>query len=121
MRLLLKHGYTTGCSYGRNGYTQPYIELWQQPFHRWLAATIYHWYDMRVYRLPGFSWLERRLQNRHERRHPGDWTYLPLSCQQDMRCDHLSRLQRTTLATVNIDQETFDRLTPDWPKAQDPT
>lgn len=83
-----------------------YLTLWQQPLHRWLIATIYHWYDMCVYRLPGFRTLENLLHARHR----DDDRYVPLGCRQDLRCFHLRHQQRTTLATFEISTADVERL-----------
>jgi hypothetical protein len=109
MRFPNVHGYSLFTTYrvgdpvdgGRH-----HVELWTQPANRWMMARLYHWYDMRVYRLPGFRALERWLESRHA----DDDLYVPVSCQQDIRCDHLSRKGRRTLATVEISREVYEQL-----------
>jgi hypothetical protein len=83
------------------------LELWEQPLHRWLIAQIYHWYDMRIFKVPGFRKLERFLEARHK----GDpFLYLPLGVQQDCRCYSLTVKQKTILADVEVDKATRDRI-----------
>lgn len=80
--------------------------MWEQPVHRWLVASVYHWYDSLVWRLPGVRAYERW----QTRRHAGDDFYVPLTNRQDLRCHRLQGRSRVTLATVEIDQGTFNRL-----------
>jgi hypothetical protein len=83
------------------------LELWEQPLHRWLIAWAYHWYDMRIFKVPGFRALERLL----ERRHKGDpMIYIPLGAQQDCKCYSLTVRQKTVLARIEVDQDVRDRV-----------
>lgn len=84
------------------------VRLTTQPAHRWLAARIYHWYDMWVFKLPGFGLLESIKKWRFRNR-PAE-TYLPISAEQDLRCYHLAQRGKTELATLTIDEQTFNQL-----------
>lgn len=95
-------GFTTYSS-SRNRF---HVTLWTQPWYRRAVAAVYHWYDMRVFKVPGFRRLERWLEHRHR----GDDFYIPLSCQQDCRCHYLSERGKTELATFNIDEAMYDKL-----------
>jgi len=89
--------------YGRN--SKCYVlEVWTQPWLRWLLAEAYHWYDMRIYKVPGFGQLERWLQSRHR---DEEWTYVPLSCQQDIRCHFLAKRRKTVVATVQLTEQQY--------------
>jgi hypothetical protein len=83
-----------------------HLEFWTQPWLRWMWWQVYHWYDMRIYRVPGFKLLERFIWWFHRN---NDF-YIPLGAQQDCRCYELSIKRRTELARVDIDKETYDRL-----------
>lgn len=83
-----------------------YVTFYEQPLLPWLIAHVYHWYDMRVYRLPGFKLLERALKRLQG---GGEW-YVPLSARQDIRCYHLSRRKRTDLVTVEVAQEQYEKM-----------
>ena len=78
------------------GYT---VEVWQQSFWNWLMAAIYHWYDMRIYKVPGFKRLEKVLAWFH-RNEP--FIYIPLGCQQDLRCYDLDRKNKKVLAKFEV-------------------
>lgn len=78
------------------------VEVWQQPFWRWLVAVVYHWYDMRIYKVPGFKRLEAVLAWFH-RNEP--FIYVPLSCQQDIRCYDLDRKNKAVLATFEVTKD----------------
>ncbi len=80
--------------------------VWKQPTHRWLIAQIYHFYDMWIWKVPGFMTLEKWLQGRHR----GDDYYLPLSAQQDCKCFDLIEKQRIELARVAIDEDLYIAL-----------
>lgn len=99
MRMPLVHGYELMIG------NKMHVTFWQQPLHRWLMYEIYHWYDMRVFRLPGFKALERWLQRRSH-----DPMYVPLAARQDLRCYHLAKRGRVTLADIEIDHETYAKL-----------
>lgn len=75
------------------------VEVWQQPFWRWLAAVIYHWYDMRIGKVPGFKLVERTLWWFH-RNEP--FIYIPLGCQQDIKCYELTNKKRKVLAKFEV-------------------
>lgn len=75
------------------------VEVWQQPFWNWLVAGIYHWYDSRIYKVPGFKRLEKTLAWFH-RNEP--FEYIPLGCKQDIRCYHLDNKQRKVLAEFKV-------------------
>lgn len=86
-----------------------HVELWTQPLHHWLAAWAYHRYDMTVFRLPGFKALDNLILGWKLRRGGGELA-LPWSAEQDCRCYHLTQRQRTTLATLEVDEQTYRRL-----------
>lgn len=83
------------------------LVVWEQPLRRWLVAQAYHWYDMRIYKVPGFKALERFLEWRHK----GDpMLYIPLGCEQDCKCYFLTEKERTVLATFEITKEQRDQI-----------
>lgn len=83
------------------------LELWKQPWHRWLIAWIYHWYDMRIFKVPGFKKLERWLWDRAK----GDpLEYIPISARQDLTCYYLTERQRKTLVVLTITEEQYNSL-----------
>jgi len=113
MRLPIKRGFDIGRSVPIRHRSQPvrhHVVLWQQPWHRWAAAVVYHWYDMRVYKLPGFRLLERFKRWRWRNRDLD--FYLPIAAEQDCRCYFLSEKQRTVLAVIEVDEATYDKLKP---------
>lgn len=109
MRIPLKHDYTISVILGRDREKRFQVELWTQPWHRYLVAVAYHWYDMRICKVHGFKKLENWLMSRND----ADFLTIesfPLGCKQDLRCYHLSIKQRTVLARLPIDRETFKKL-----------
>lgn len=82
------------------------VEFWTQPLFWWLVANAYHWYDMRIYKVPGFKRLENWLWKGHE----DELFYMPLSCRQDLRCYDLDRKKKTVLAELEIDEETYEKV-----------
>lgn len=86
--------------------TRYYVTFYEQPLLPWVISRLYHWYDMRVYLLPGFTLLERLLK----RLQGGDEWYVPLSARQDIRCYHLERRKRTELVTVEVTQEQYEKM-----------
>jgi hypothetical protein len=95
-------GFTTFSS-GDNRYQ---VELWIQPWPRRVIAAAYHWYDMRIFKVPGFHLLERWLESRHH----GDDLYIPLSAEQDCRCYYLSQRDKTVVARLDIDEDTYNKM-----------
>ena len=87
------------------------VEVWQQPFWRWLAAVIYHWYNMRIGKVPGFKLVEKTLWWFH-RDEP--FIYVPLGCQQDIKCYHLSIKKRKVLAKFEV-KEDSEIVKASWP------
>ena len=91
------------------------ISLWAQPWHRWLIAEMYHWYSMKIFKVPGFRKLEKWLWNHYEKTHSADHylDYIPISNRQDLRCDYLQHKQRKVLATLDLTKEQFDGIRKD--------
>jgi len=113
MRLPLKRGWTLGyiSHVVGTGEKRYYVELFTQPWHRWLAARAYHWYDMRVFALPGFKTVEKVKLGYDTRRAvragtPEPWQVLPWSNDQDCRCEHLRERGRRVLGRLEIDADT---------------
>ena len=83
------------------------LEVYTQPTWRRIVAKIYHWYDMRIFRVPGFRRLERWLESRHE----GDpLLYVPLSCRHDIRCYDLTEAGRKTVVNTDITEEQYNKI-----------
>lgn len=78
------------------------VELWEQPLWYWLVATVYHWYDMRIYKVPGFKLVENALWWFH-RNEP--FIYLPLSAEQDCKCYYLTNKKRKVLAKFEVEKD----------------
>jgi hypothetical protein len=87
-----------------------HLTLWRQPWHRWLMFKIYHWYDMRMYKVPGFKTVERWLLYWEERRLPEDMISIPWGAKQDCRCYFLSEKQRKVLLNLEVTKEQYDGL-----------
>lgn len=83
-----------------------WIEVYAQPTWRRLVAAIYHWYDMRVFKVPGFKWLESQL----ERRQQDPDTYVPLSARQDIRCYDLHEAGRRRVVRIQVTKEQYDAI-----------
>jgi hypothetical protein len=73
-------------------------------------ARIYHWYDMRIFKVPGFKIVENWLLKLEERRHPGDDIVVPWGCNQDIRCYLLHEKQRKVLLNLEVTKEQYDNL-----------
>ena len=101
-------GWTVVKVYSKDSVTFK-VEVWEQPTWRWVRAAVYHWYDMRVYKVPGFRALERLLLAREH-----DEESMPLSCRQDERCYTLTHRNRVVLATVVVASNS-DIVTKTWP------
>lgn len=106
--MIKKRGFGVSTVYHLYTESRTYrLELWEQPLHRWLIAQAYHWYDMRVFKMPGF----KALENFIERRHKGDpLLYLPLSARQDCRCYDLMVKQRVVLASIEVSEDVRNRV-----------
>lgn len=84
-----------------------HVELWEQPLWRRAVHSVYHWYDMRIFKVPGFKLVENLLLWWQTR---GDGLEIPLSAKQDIRCYFLTRRGRRDLAVLEVDEETYRRL-----------
>lgn len=111
MKLPVKRGWTRYTS----GHDRYELALWTQPWHLWLWAKIYHWYDMRIYRVPGVKALTR-WQVRHHK-HPPDIDIeemcdrcTPLTNRQDLKCHDFMHRKRTQLVQVEVSEETYRAL-----------
>lgn len=98
----MKHGISLATIHGRDS-KRYVLEVWTQPRLRWLVAQVYHWYDMRIYKVPGFKRLENWLQSRYK----GSDIYVPLSCRQDIRCYFLKERGRKTAALVQLTEKEY--------------
>lgn len=93
-----------------------YVELFQQPRWNRLIGVIYHWYNMKVHKVPGFKVLEKFLEWRSLRKlkpkTPMEWfkNYLPLGVRQDLRGYELGEKNLVILARFDVDAETYQRL-----------
>lgn len=102
----MKTGYTAGKAYrGKN--VSPYVEIWQQPFWRWVIAEIYHWWEKHT----DFFMVKVSRWHRNQFQADGDFDYVPLVNRRDIRCYHLSQIKRKTLTTVYITDKQYDVLT----------
>lgn len=101
----MKHGISLATIYHGPGRDDKryVLEVWTQPRLRWLVAQVYHWYDMRIYKVPGFKRLERWLQSRHG----GNLFYIPISCRQDLRCHHLQGRGRKMVVVVQVAEQEY--------------
>jgi hypothetical protein len=108
MKKIMKRGFDTHTTYHRGSDQRTYhLDVWEQPLRRWLVAQIYHWYDMRIHKVPGFKLLERFLEWRYK----GDpMLYLPLGAEQDCKCFYLTEKGRTVLASFEITKELRDQI-----------
>ena len=87
------------------------VAPYTQPMHRWLIAKAYHWYDMRISKIPGYGSLEAlhawwRIKIRHE--DPED--FVPLGALQDIKCFYLTRKGRNELRGFDISVEDYKKL-----------
>lgn len=100
----VKHGISLATIHGPGRDDRRYVlEVWTQPWLRWLIGKSYHQYDMHIYKVPGFRILERWLHSRYK----GDDIYIPLSCRQDIRCYHLSIRGREVAAVVQLTEKEY--------------
>lgn len=105
--MIKKRGFSLSTRFHLTAANDTYwLEIWEQPMHRWLIAEIYHWYDMRIYKVPGFRALERLLERRHE----DDLLHIPLGASQDCRCYELSIKKKKSLASIEISREQYERI-----------
>lgn len=107
MRLPSVRGFDRSTLHHRDGRRTHHVTLYRQPLHRWLAARAYHWYDMRVYKVPGFKLLENIKEWRYRNR---DW-YVPISAEQDCRCYDLGERDKTVLATIEVPADVYQQMT----------
>src|SRR5512144_137179 len=66
-----------------------WVTLTKQPLWNKIIADIYHWYDMHIYKIPGWKLISKI--HRWIKRSKSDNLYIPLANEQDIRCFHLSR------------------------------
>lgn len=101
------------------------VNFYTQPRWDYLKSRIYHWYDMRVFKIPGFSRIEALDERLHRLRCKNDcmtgkvWrrdqgerieTYCghtPLGPRQDCRCHSLSRKNRVELDHLELTEEQY--------------
>lgn len=103
--------YTTmGLRDGKISYgyrVAPYV----QPLHRWLISKVYHWYDMKIMKVPGHKALEALHAWWHIKiRREDPWDYMPLAVLQDLRCYDLARKDRIELRGFDISVEDYKKL-----------
>lgn len=108
-----------------------YVEFYTQPTWRRLIWHAYHWYDMRIFKVPGFKKWEDFSEWWHRRRCNDDcmtgevWrkgmpegttqteTYcanMPLSAKQDCRCYELSVKDRQHLFRLDLTHEQWQAI-----------
>jgi hypothetical protein len=106
MKIPMKHSWSQSITYSGCCSKRYYVTLWRQPWHRVLIAKAYHWYDMRIFKVPGFKAIERW----QTRRHQDDDFFIPWSNEQDCRCDYLRHKQRKMLLTLEVTEEQYNNL-----------
>lgn len=105
MRIPEVRGFTVVCRYSLATRQRRYlVKLWKQPVHHWLWAQIYHWYDMRICRVPGF----RKLEDWLRKPDTEDYFDVPLSVKQDLRCYWLMRRGRSVLLELTVSSEEYE-------------
>src|SRR5882757_7900523 len=80
----------TGNRYAIN-YKQSYTEVYSQPVLRYFIAWLYHKYDMNKLVWKFWRFFERYQDSSDE------WSYIPYTARQDMRCDDLRHKGRITI------------------------
>jgi len=106
MKMPVVRSYSCHTVYsGRDSKTW-HVDLWRQPLYRWLIARIYHWYDMRIEKVPGVKWIQRLIDRRRET----DLWYIPVSNERDIRCYHLGEKQKVIITSFDITEEVFRSL-----------
>jgi len=98
-------GFEPGIIYSKTE-QQPYIELWEQPALRRMAANLYHWWEMHsIFFMKHVSrWHTKLFGNKDE-------FFIPLINRQDLRCDYLNRKSRRHLATIHVTEEQYAAIT----------
>lgn len=95
-------GYETGTIVSAHSKSY-YLEIWKQDFFWWIVSSLYHWYDMRVEKIP----FVHRFERWHHRRAKGDLSYVPIYCRRDIRCYHLTKRGKITVARIDLPLEKF--------------
>lgn len=80
------------------------VEVFEQPWWRFLIAALYHWYDMRVHKIPGFRRLDWKL-GKTLIDDDGEQFRLPLSALQDIRCFDLAHKGRQRVGSFKVDPD----------------
>ena len=83
------------------------VSLYKQPIRRKVISAIYHWYDMRVCKLPGFKLLEKLLRRLSKK---DLMLYMPLVARQDERCYFLTEKERVVLVDFEVTLEQYEKL-----------
>jgi hypothetical protein len=101
--------YTLNTSNRRNepGTIEYWVTFTQQPLWNAFVAKVYHWYDMRMYKIPGVRLIERFGVWLHRK---NDEIYIPWTNKQDLRCDDLRSKNLKRIASIQIDKDTYQKL-----------
>lgn len=101
----VEYSYTVSC---KDRSRQFYVTLWEQPLHLWWAAKLVHALDVLLYKMPGFTRLERWHQTRYGR---GNDFFIPLGCRLDIMCFDAYRRGRVEWVRMEISEFTYRMLT----------
>lgn len=98
-------GYDLTISFTKDN-TKYLVEIYEQPFHRWMIARAYHWYDMHLYKVSGF----RKFDSWYTKRTFKGFPHLLISDKQNIKCAWLSRQDKEVKETFEVDKDTYVRL-----------
>lgn len=85
-----------------------YVQVVQQPWYRVLIANVYFWYEMHIFKVPGFRTIEKWDANRKFKKH--GFPVRTISDLQGERCYYLTKRDKEILTTYEVDRETYIRL-----------
>lgn len=98
--------YELYLTFGKDGPPRYYVRIFEQPAYRYLIAAVYHWYDMYIFKVPAFKAFERW----HSKRYCKDFTYLPITARQDIKCHFLGERDKKILKDFEVDSTTYDMI-----------
>jgi len=127
VKLLATLGKNYGRGYGKEMEISYYVDVYTQPVRNRIAGWLYHKYDMAIYRIPGYSRLERLLMERHDLKCQGCFIgevwrrgggaaeelfcgYMPLTARQDIKCFKISSKNRIDVGRMLITEEQYQQL-----------
>jgi hypothetical protein len=104
----MRRGYELFTRFSRDKKITYHVLLWKQPTARYWIAELYHWYEIRIEKVPGVKLIQNIINRRRIKK--GWELYIPVWANRDVRCHYLTRKNRQDIIEFEVTEEKYNSL-----------